>query len=111
MSSTFTKNNKELAGAKVVSSKEVFEKKNGKYKIRADVDIIGKVDTSMSNLIMKVSRNGGNPDFVEDVCELPKRAKKELVGHFYDKKGKRNKNKVAYIIRTDRKSKGKNKKK
>lgn len=107
MSSTYSKNKKELAGAKVISSKEVFTKRNGRYVVRPDIDIIGKVDTSMSNFILKVNKRGGKPNFVDDVSELPKRTKSELVGHFYDEKGNRNKNKVAYLVRTDRNSKTK----
>ena len=105
MSSTYSKNKKELAGAKVISSKDVFIKRNGRYVVRPDVDIIGKVDTSMSNFVLKVNKRGGKTDYVEDDSALQKRTKSELVGDFYAENGLRNKPKVAYLIRTDRKSK------
>lgn len=46
MSSTYSKNKKELSGVKVVSASKVWRKnyKNGKFSLRKDIDILGKVD-------------------------------------------------------------------
>ena len=48
MSSTYGKNKKELSGVKVVSAAEVWRKnyKNGKFSLRKDIDILGKVEKS-----------------------------------------------------------------
>lgn len=107
MSSIYSKNKKELAGVKVVSAADVWEKRNGKFRLRTDVDIVGKVEMPMSNFILKANNENRKTDYVEDVSALPSRAKRELVSHFYYKTGKRNKNSVAYLIRTDKQSKNK----
>lgn len=62
----------------------------------------------MSNFILKANNTDKKTDFIDDVSSLPKRTKSEIVSHFYDKTGKRNKNSVAYLVRTDKKSKIKN---
>lgn len=105
MSSTYSKNKKELAGVKVISSKEAFEKRNKKYVLSAEKSFIGKVEMAMPNIVLKTNKKLGKTGFVEDVSSLPKRTKEELVNHFYDDKGNRNKNQVAYLIRTDKKTK------
>lgn len=103
MSSTFSKNKKELAGVKVVSSKDVWEKKNNKYRIKQDVNVVGKVELPLSNFVLKANNENRKTGYIEDVSSLPKRTKNEIVNHFYDNTGKRNKNTVAYLIRTDKK--------
>ena len=59
------------------------------------------------NVIIKANKKNKRTAFIDDVNELPKRAKMELVSYFYDKNGKRNRKTVAYLVRTDRKSKTK----
>ncbi len=107
MSSIYSKNRKELAGVKVVSAKDVWENRGGKYRLRTDVDIVGKVEMPMPNFILKANNDNRKTDYIDDVSALPKRTKRDLVSHFYDKSGKRNKNSVAYLVRTDKQSKGK----
>ncbi len=107
MSNTFSKNKKELAGVTLVSSSQVWEKQdNGKYRLRRDIDIVGKVDISIPNVVLKASEDGKRTAFVEDVSALPKRTKQELVNHFFDEHGNRNHYTVGYLVRTDPKSKG-----
>ncbi len=103
MSSTFSKNKKELAGVKVVSSKDVWEKKNNKFRIKQNVNVVGKVELPLSNFVLKANNENRKTGYIEDVSSLPKRTKNEIVNHFYDNAGKRNKNTVAYLIRTDKK--------
>jgi len=52
MSSTYSKNKKELSGVKVVSASKVLRKnyKNGKFSLRKDIDILGKVDIQTPNI-------------------------------------------------------------
>jgi len=110
MSNAYSKNKKELAGVKVVSSSEVwlYNKKTGeKDKLNPDLDFVGKVDMSMPSVILKANRRDKKTAYVEDVCALPKRTKNEIINHFFDSNGKRNKKKVGYLIRTDSKSKSK----
>lgn len=108
MSSVYSKNKKELAGVRVVPASSVWVKgRNGKYKLRNDIDIVGKVEIPMPNFILKANNNNRQTGYIEDVSALPSRAKQDLVSHFYDKNGKRNKNSVAYLVRTDSKSQSK----
>jgi len=108
MSSTYTKNRKELAGVKVVPARSVWvpAAKNGEYKLNPDLDIVGKVDMTMPNMILKANRKDKKTAYVDDVSALTKAAKTELINHFYDERGNRNKHTVAYLVRTDKNSKG-----
>lgn len=107
MSSTYSKNKKELSGVKVVSAAEVWRKnyKNGKFSLRKDIDILGKVELPLSNFVLKANNEDQKTGYIEDVSSLPKRTKDEIVNHFYNNKGKRTRNTVAYLIRTDKKAK------
>lgn len=106
MSNVYSKNKKELAGVRVVPAKTVWSKnRNGTYSLRKDIDIVGKVELPMPNFILKANNTGRQTSYVDDVSALPSRTKKDLVSHFYDKSGKRNKNSVAYLVRTDSKAK------
>lgn len=102
MSSRFSNVKKELSGVKVVSASDVWENRNGKYRLRTDVKILGKVETSMPNMILRANNKERKTGFVDDVSELPKRTKRDLVNHFFDETGKRNRNTVAYLICTDK---------
>ena len=104
MSSTYSKNKKELSGVTVVPASDVWEKVGNKYRLRKDVTVVGKVEITMSNFIMKANSENHKTGYIDDVSALPVRAKNELVNHFYDSKGKRTKSTVAYLIRTDKKA-------
>lgn len=106
MSSLFSKNKKELAGVAVVSASDVWAtNSNGNYVFHNDVDVVGKVEISMPNMVLKANARDKKTAFVEDVSALPKRAKCELVNHFFDSSGNATHKRVAYLVRTDRKSK------
>lgn len=104
MSSIFSKNNKELAGVKIVSANDVWSVKNKKVRLRNDISIVGKVDASFPNFIMKATNKNCKTGYVDDVFALPKRAKNDLINHFYDNKGIRTRHRGAYIVRTDKKA-------
>lgn len=105
MSNIFNKYQKELAGVEVIDSSNayVFNSKTGKKDLpNPKYDFVGKIDINMPNFVLKMNKQNCKTDFVEDVSSLPKRLKKEIVNHFYDKKGKRNLKSKAYLIRTDK---------
>lgn len=84
-------------GIRLIDSSEAWEKSNrGKFKLNKHYDIIGKVEMTMPNLILSAS-DKRKPVYKGDVCELPAAAKKQIVEHFYDDKGKRNRKTVAYL--------------
>ncbi len=106
MSNIFAKYRKELAGVKVVSSKQVWiPTKNGKPRMNPNVDVIGKVDMAIPNVILKANRDGYRTAFIEDTSALTKKTKMDLINFFFDKNGKRNGRSKAYLIRTDKASK------
>lgn len=57
MSSTYSKNKKELSGVKVVPASYVWEKSKNKFSLRKDVDIVGKVELPLSNFVLKANND------------------------------------------------------
>lgn len=107
MSSIFVKLNKQYSGVKVVAAEKVFIKnpKTGKRdKLNPNLDIIGKYDMDYPGAILKANKDGCKTAFIDDVNELTKTTKSDLVNFFFDKNGKRNKRRKAYLVRTDKKS-------
>lgn len=105
MSNIFSKYKKELAGVKVVSGNKVWlHSKNGNPYLNSNYEVIGKIDYRFPNLILKANKKGYKTGFIEDFNCLTKNTKSQLVDYFYDKNGERNKNKVAYLVRTDKKT-------
>lgn len=104
MSNIFSSYEKALSGVKVIgaSSAYVYNPKTGKKDLpNPNLKFVGKVDIEMPNVILKMNKYGCKTDYVEDVNVLPKRVKKDIVNHFYDKNGNRNLKTKAYLIRTD----------
>lgn len=104
MSNIFSMYEKALSGVKVIDSQEafVYNPKTKKYNLpNPKYDFVGKVDMAMPNFILKMNKPKCKTAYVEDVASLPKRLKRDLVDHFYDKNGERNEKKKAYLIRTD----------
>lgn len=60
MSSTYSKNDKTYAGAQLLAAKDVWIIRNGKPILRKDIDIIGKVDVSMPNFVVKANNPNRN---------------------------------------------------
>ena len=107
MSNIFSKYQKELAGVKVIDSSRAYvynPKTKKKDLLNPNFEFIGKIDTNMPNFILKANRPNCKTAYIEDANVLPKRVKVDLVNHFYNKKGKRNKKTKAYLVRTDRHS-------
>lgn len=101
MSRKFHKENKDLVGLKVVASDEVWTTdKNGKRKLRKDIEIYGRVDKGTSCFVTSTNLSGGNHRIVENTCELPKSVKNGIVSLLKNKNKK-----VAYLVRTDKNSK------
>ena len=105
MSNIFSKYQKELAGVKVIDSYKAYilDPKTGKKDLpNPNYEFVGKIDVLMPNIILKMNKPNCKTAYIEDANILPKRVKKELVAHFFDKKGRRNKKTKAFLVRTDR---------
>ena len=59
-------------------------------------DFVGKVEMTMPNMIVSAT-DKYKPKYKGDVCNLNNTAKKQIIDHFYDNNGKRNKKTVAYF--------------
>lgn len=84
-------------GVRLISSDKAWViGKNGKPRLNPKYRFVGKVDTHMPNVILSPTDNR-KPGYRGDVSELPRPAKQQLVDHFFDENGKRNKKTVAYF--------------
>ncbi len=105
MSNIFSKYQKELAGVQVITSKKAFVY-NPKTKKRnlpnPNFEFVGKIDINYPHVILKMNNTNCKTAYVEDSNILPKRVKKDLVNHFFDKRGNKNTITKAYLVRTDR---------
>lgn len=73
-----------------VIGKNGFKRLNPKYRI------VGKIDIRMPNMIVTAS-DKTKPKFKGNTYDLNRTAKTQIVDHFYDERGKRNKKTVAYF--------------
>ncbi|MBR2335009.1 MAG: hypothetical protein IKA62_02150 [Clostridia bacterium] len=84
-------------GVRLVSSDEAWIKgKNGKPRLNPKYNFVGKVDTRLPNLIVSAS-DKKKPKFKGNTYDLNRVAKGQMIDHFYDDNGKRNKKTVAYF--------------
>lgn len=111
MSSTYSKNRKELAGLQLMNFEDVTVKnKTGKPRLRRDLDIVGKIDRTIPNFILSPNELPRKTHFVDDTAALPKETKKKVVNHFMNERTKTGrKRQVVYLVRTDKQSKTKKK--
>lgn len=90
----YSLNNK---GVRLISADEAWVKgKNGKMRLNSKYQFLGKVSTSMPNMIVTAS-DKKKPKYKGSTSDLNNTAKKQIIDHFYDDKGKRNKKTVAYF--------------
>lgn len=100
MSRPFRDKNKDLVKLEVVTADFVWTSdKNGKPKLRQDIEIYGRVDSGTSAFVTSTNLHGGNHRVVEDTCNLSKKNKNDIV-----KQLKTNNRKVVYLVRTDKRT-------
>lgn len=91
----YSLNNK---GVRLITSEKAWIiSKNGRKRLNPDYKFVGKIEMSMPNMILSAS-DKSKPKYRGDICDLNKIAKSEIVNHFYDNNGKRNKKTVAYFV-------------
>ena len=84
-------------GVRLISSDEAWIKgKNGKRRLNPKYNFVGKMDVKLPNLITSAS-DKNKPKFKGNTYDLNRVAKGQIVDHFYDDKGKRNRRTVAYF--------------
>ncbi len=84
-------------GVRLIPSEVAWIKgKNEKIKLNPKYNFIGKIDTRLPNMIVTAS-DKKKPKYKGNTYDLNVTAKKQIIDHFYDEKGKRNKRTVAYF--------------
>lgn len=84
-------------GVRLIPAQKAWVKcKNKKYRLNPDYSIVGKIDTTMPNMIVTAS-DKQKPKFKGNTYDLNRTAKSQIIDHFYDENGKRNKRSVAYF--------------
>ncbi len=84
-------------GVRLISAENAWVKgKNGKRRLNTKYTFVGKIDTKLPNLIVTAS-DKKKPKFKGNTYDLNSTAKSQIIEHFYDDKGKRNKKTVAYF--------------
>ena len=84
-------------GVRLISADDAWIKgKNGKRRLNPDYQFVGKIDTKLPNMIISAS-DKKKPKFKGNTYDLNREAKKQIIEHFYDDTGKRNRRSVAYF--------------
>lgn len=84
-------------GVRLIDAQEAWILgKNGKARLNPKYRFVGKMETTMPNLIVSVS-DKKKPSYRGSTYDLNRTAKKQIVDHFYNEKGKRNRKTVAYF--------------
>lgn len=84
-------------GVRLIPSSEAWIiGKNGNKRLNPKYHFVGKMETTMPNLIVTTS-DKRKPTYHGNTYDLNNIAKKQIVEHFYNEKGKRNKKTVAYF--------------
>ena len=94
-------------GVRLIPSSTAWVKgKNGKPKINSNYSILGKIEITMPNMIVSAT-DKKKPKYKGSTHDLNRTAKEQIIDHFYDNNGKRNKKTVAYFGIKKDKTKGK----
>ncbi len=84
-------------GVRLISADKAWvQGKNGKRKLNPKYKFVGKIQMSMPNMVVTAS-DKKKPTFKGNTYDLNRTAKKQIVEHFYDDKGKRTRKTVAYF--------------
>jgi hypothetical protein len=84
-------------GVRLIPSEKAWVKgKNGKPKLNPKYHFVGKVDTKIPNLIISATDNK-KPSYKGSTHDLCAPAKKQIVNHFFDDKGKPNRRTKPYF--------------
>ena len=84
-------------GVRLIDSRDAWKiGKNGAKHLNSKYHIIGKIEMTMPNMIVTAS-DKKRPKYKGNTYDLNRTAKSQIVDHFYDDNGKRNKKTVAYF--------------
>lgn len=80
----------------IPAEKAWIQGKNGKRRLNPKYKFVGKIQMSMPNMVITAD-DKKKPKYKGSTYDLNSKAKSQIVDHFYDDRGKRNKKTVAYF--------------
>lgn len=84
-------------GVRLIPSEKAWVKgKTGKVKLNPEYHIVGKIDARLPNIIVSPS-DKRKLTYKGNTYDLCRPAKSQIVSHFFNSDGKRNRNRVAYF--------------
>lgn len=84
-------------GVRLIDSRDAWIfGKNGTKRLNPKYHFVGKVEMAMPNMIVTAS-DKKKPTYKGNTYDLNATAKRQIVDHFYNENGKRNKKSVAYF--------------
>lgn len=84
-------------GVRLISAEQAWiQTRNGKRKLNPKYKLIGKIQISMPNMVVSAD-DLKKPKYRGCTCDLNATAKKQIIDHFYNDNGKRNRKTVAYF--------------
>ena len=84
-------------GVRLIGSSDAWiVGKNGVRRLNPKYHFVGKIEMTMPNMIVTAS-DKTKPKYRGNTYDLNRTAKAQIVDHFYDDNGKRNKKTVAYF--------------
>ena len=84
-------------GVRLIDTREAWIiGKSGMRRLNPKYHFVGKIDTHMANMIVTAS-DKRKPKYKGNTYDLNATAKRQIIDHFYDDNGKRNKKTVAYF--------------
>lgn len=84
-------------GVRLIPASQAWSRgKNGKRRLNSKFSFVGKIDINTPNLILSAT-DDKKPKYKGSTYDLNRTAKGQIVDHFYDENGKRNRKTVAYF--------------
>ena len=84
-------------GVRLIDAQDAWVvSKTGKTRLNPKYKFVGKIDVRMPNMIISAT-DKKKPKYKGSTYDLNKTAKGQIINHFYDDKGKRNRKSVAYF--------------
>jgi len=105
MSRVYSKNRKELASIKLISSQDAFIiGRNGNEVLNPKINFFGKIYKNfLLNIILSANKLGKKNHYVDDTSSLPSATKERIVDFFINEKTDNgNLRRVVYLVRGDK---------
>lgn len=93
MSRYLKKDLKSLSGLKIKYSEDIWDiNKKGKYTLKKDLKLFGRVESKTPNMILRQNKNK-KEKFIDDFSSLPRNTKEKIANELMN-----NKRRVIYLV-------------